>query len=438
MTTVFDNPTYIGDDEGGMITSETVADPIPDPVPIIPSETIPLKTPQRQQIGETSFEETSFSTPTGLSQKERFLIGKINSLFEHVDVEEVNPNLGLDRFQYEKDPRTHKLVLKFKKNNGKWTNLTNKETGEWLADSSLKKNLGGERGMIEIFGQIPERFKLLKEAAKTPERQAAKNQHKMKNISTAREMESIPLHDDEHDDEHEIDEIDEHEIDILRLGIRTIQDELTAIDNKIDELDRHITHENEKLQDSENDPELSKEDKEFNKKNIKERLNRIKEEKDIQLELASQNKKALQSQFARIRQTVLKVLDSDTTLAEKIRTIFREQGLTITAVLTAFGLLISTIVEALTGGSASGAPHNESPPKDKKGIQNWIKKQLKHIANLLGKLGQQLGAALPGILASIVSWLFSLLSKTAGWVAEHVWILLVAIAVAVYTYFFKN
>ena len=48
-----------------------------------------------------------------------------------------------------------------------------------------------------------------------------------------------------------------------------------------------------------------------------------------------------------IKETITKVLDSNTSLAEKIRTLFREEGITIASVLTAIGMAIGVLVEAL-------------------------------------------------------------------------------------------
>ena len=71
------------------------------------------------------------------------------------------------------------------------------------------------------------------------------------------------------------------------------------------------------------------------------------------------------------RETIAKVLDSNTSLAEKIRTLFREQGITIASILMAIGMAIGVLIEALMPGgeggtSASGA---EPPPKDEAGLK---------------------------------------------------------------------
>jgi hypothetical protein len=64
------------------------------------------------------------------------------------------------------------------------------------------------------------------------------------------------------------------------------------------------------------------------------------------------------------------------------KTLFREQGITIASILTAFGMIIGVIVETFTGGSGGG----ETLPKDKGGIKEWVKKLGKLLANLAGNL----------------------------------------------------
>ena len=53
--------------------------------------------------------------------------------------------------------------------------------------------------------------------------------------------------------------------------------------------------------------------------------------------------------MARIKQTFDKVLDQNTSLAEIVRTLFSEQGITIFSILTGLLMTISTIVLAITG-----------------------------------------------------------------------------------------
>ena len=59
-------------------------------------------------------------------------------------------------------------------------------------------------------------------------------------------------------------------------------------------------------------------------------------------------------------------------------------------------------------------------------MREWIKKNLQSLGRALAKLAGKAAAALPGIIGSIVSWLLSLLAKTAGWLAENLWAVVVA------------
>ena len=107
------------------------------------------------------------------------------------------------------------------------------------------------------------------------------------------------------------------------------------------------------------------------------------------------------------KETIAKVLDKDTSLGEKIRTLFGEQGITIASILTAIGMAIGVLVEALLPGSGGAAVASggggEPPPKDEKDLKGWIRNKLKALASLLGRLGIKAAEALPGIIGEIIS-----------------------------------
>ena len=72
----------------------------------------------------------------------------------------------------------------------------------------------------------------------------------------------------------------------------------------------------------------------------------------------------LMNQITSFKEMIAKVLDKDTSLAEKIRTLFREQGITIASILTAIGMAIGVLVEALLPGSEDAVGGKPPPPKD--------------------------------------------------------------------------
>ena len=134
----------------------------------------------------------------------------------------------------------------------------------------------------------------------------------------------------------------------------------------------------------------------------------------------------LRSQVVAIRESLTQLLDGDRTLGDRIRTLFREQGVTIASILTAIGLAISTLVAALTGRERGATPPPPQPPSGG-GAADWAKKQLKALGQALARLAGKAASALPGIIGSVVSWLLNLFSKTATWLAGNLWALAVAL-----------
>ena len=219
--------------------------------------------------------------------------------------------------------------------------------------------------------------------------------------------------------------IDDRPFDLRELrgldrALQTIRGELTNNLAKLAKLDDHISLERQKLDTEGID--------EFSRRRIAERLRDLQEERSARLEAAAANREALRSQINRMRETISRILHEDTTLAERIRTLFREQGVTLVSILTATGMAISTLVLALTGGGGAVTPPSPPPPpSDKGGLREWAKKTLQALGRVLAKLAGKAGAALPGIIGSIVSWLLGTIGKAAGWLAEHVWALVVAV-----------
>ena len=104
----------------------------------------------------------------------------------------------------------------------------------------------------------------------------------------------------------------------------------------------------------------------------KDRLDDLNTEKQARLEILPQNRKDLQTQVAKIKQTLEKVPEKNTSLAKRIRTLFREQGITVFSILTIFSIF--------------------------KAVE-----------------------ALPAIVGSVVGAILSFLGKAVRFVAEHTW-----------------
>ena len=158
------------------------------------------------------------------------------------------------------------------------------------------------------------------------------------------------------------------------------------------------------------------------RKEIHDRITNLKDRLQAHNDEIKILKDKFSSQVTQIKETFKKLMDKDKTLGEKIRILFREQGITITTLLTAIGMTIGFLVELLTPASVSITP-SPSPSPDK----SWIKKKLEALKNLLGKLAAKAGAALPGIIGSIVSWILNRVKDVVGFIAKETWILIVGI-----------
>ena len=143
-------------------------------------------------------------------------------------------------------------------------------------------------------------------------------------------------------------------------------------------------------------------------------------------------------QINHIKESIPKFLDKETgTLGERIRTLFKEQGITIVSILTALGMTLGVLIEALLGGpSVSTTTSGSTTTSDKKGgAREWIKNKLKAISQLLGKLADKALASLPGIIGSIISRILNRAKEVLGWLSQNLWALITGVGVLIYTYF---
>ena len=121
------------------------------------------------------------------------------------------------------------------------------------------------------------------------------------------------------------------------------------------------------------------------KEDATKRIDDLNEDLKVRQESIDLLKGRLKNQITSFKETIAKVFDKDTSLAEKIRTLFREQGIMFASILTAIAMAIGVLVEALLpGGGGAAASGGEPPPKDEAGLKEWVRNKLKALASLLG------------------------------------------------------
>ena len=120
-----------------------------------------------------------------------------------------------------------------------------------------------------------------------------------------------------------------------------------------------------------------------------------------------------------------------------IMSILTAVGITIMSILTAVGMAISVLIEAILGGPSVSTISGGTSGGDGKGggAREWIKNKLKALSQLLGKSADKALASLPGILGSILSWIFNRAKEAIGWLSQNLWALITGVGVLMYTYF---
>ena len=218
----------------------------------------------------------------------------------------------------------------------------------------------------------------------------------------------------------------------LDKQLRSIRGSLKVEMAKKVELEEHIAKGHWKLEEFREYPGVYDD---AMKEDITKRIDALNDELTIRQESINLLKGRLKNQITSFRETIAKVLDKGTSSGEKIRTLIREQGITIPCILTAIGIAIGVLVEALLlGGRGAAAASGTPPPKDEKGLKEWIRNKLKALASLLGRLGINAAETLPGIIGGIINWILNRVKDIVGRVSQNIWALVVGIGGLIYSY----
>ena len=126
----------------------------------------------------------------------------------------------------------------------------------------------------------------------------------------------------------------------LDKQLRSIRGSLKVEVAKKVQLEEHIAKEHRKLEEFREYPRVYDD---AMKENITKRIDNLNEDLKVRQE-SIDLKGRLKSQVTSSKETIAKVLDSNTSLAEKIRTLFREQGIMIASIFMAIGMAIGVLL----------------------------------------------------------------------------------------------
>ena len=98
--------------------------------------------------------------------------------------------------------------------------------------------------------------------------------------------------------------------------------------------------------------------------------------------------------------------ENSLSLRERIKQIFKKNGVTVTAIFLTVGVTIGAVIGTIT---------------------NALKKLGTDLGNGLKTIGAKAASALPGLIGAIVSFLFKAAGSAIGFLAEHTWLLILAV-----------
>ena len=105
-------------------------------------------------------------------------------------------------------------------------------------------------------------------------------------------------------------------------------------------------------------------------------------------------------------QTLIQEREEPMPLREKIKAIFKKYGVTVTSIFLAAGVTIAAVIGTIT---------------------NALKKLGTELGNALKTIGAKAASALPGLIGAIVNFLFKAAGSAIGFLAEHTWLLILAV-----------
>ena len=375
---------------------------------------------------------------TTTTLKNDLLNYEIESLLKHLGYDGDTSNVFENKFEVRFDDERSIKRLYYEVEKDEWVTLT-KNNGNFYNRNTIINKFKGKQTMNNVLG-IDVKENSAKKAARylndnLPTTSEINNVdgfelNKMVRdvLESTRNEGNVSVHTTDtsfvNADDDKINRFQQREMLAFDKEIKRIGGALKIATAKKVELTERINNIDKKL-DYMKSGNYEEEEKE-NIRDIREALSEKK--KTLNNELDARNKEIailkdkFSNQITQIKESIKKFLDSDTKLGDRIKTLFKEQGITIVSILTALGFIIDVIVESVTGGGGGGST---TPNNSNKKSGNWVKDKLKALARLLGKLGEQFAAALPGIIGSIVSWLFNRAKEVVSFIAEHTWTFIV-------------
>ena len=214
--------------------------------------------------------------------------------------------------------------------------------------------------------------------------------------------------------------------------MREIHENVMTLDAKVKGIrlsEQYFKSEKEKVQKQLEDAQKSKSDANIIKA-LKEELKQYETQEIIYRQSRLSFEERAKTQLERIKESFLEAIDS-IPLRVRISELFRKERVTIASLITAIGMTITGIALAMKLTLIPGKPPGKPlPPPDKPPpppAKSKIKDALLTLGDWLKDLASKSASAVPGLIASNVSFRLTKAGEVVGFFAEHLFILIIAI-----------
>ena len=403
-------------------------------------ERIPLATrlPPEQQGASGGTAETSFITGNA---PDRQIITLENVARREIETEFPNASLTELQFRYKEAPRSGGSIVEVKYHTSdKWYPLYTKTRGdlEKTINTSLPKRIKEALGesLDDALDKTNTQLQELQKQEETQRQQLQQTETKAEEAQRLRrEMEAISNRTKEAADR--IQELEDTQGPLNKEAIQKLKDEKKRLadDHKakrkqLDALAK-AAKEAQQLQQDINKTLLSKGETERRLGQLKGQKDAIQPLDELKQKAADLNehitedrriiedentspseREAAQGRLATQNQELARVnaeieaRERQRPLLERVKEIFKKYGWTLHAVVLAVGLVLGALALAGLNGMKAGT---------------------KAVGQGLKTIGQKLGSLLPGLLGSIVSFIFKAAGQVFSFLAEHAWLLILAV-----------
>ena len=138
-------------------------------------------------------------------------------------------------------------------------------------------------------------------------------------------------------------------------------------------------------------------------------------------------------------QTQIKEREKALRFSERIKEIFKKHGVMVASIVLAAGVTIGSVLGVITNAlTSTGKALGNGLKSTAKALKDGLEETSKDLGNGLKEIGKKIASILPGLLGSIVSFIFKVAGQAIGFLAEHTWLLILAVVAFLIESFIKK